>query len=216
VTSRAQLYSWLTAGHLFMKQEQERDVLGLFRRVGVSDLSRLRVLEVGCGTGEWLRKLVMWGARPEHLAGIEILESRVTEARALCAPAVTITHGDAASIDAPDASFDIVMQFTLFTSLLADEARRRVAAEMVRVMKPDGVIVWYDYFAPSPSNPNVRPVRRREIDRLFHGCRIALRRATLAPPVARIVAPRAWWVCELLQKMPLFRTHYLGEIRRNR
>jgi SAM-dependent methyltransferase len=209
-------YSWLSPGHLFLKQEQEREFLGLLRRAGYADLGPLRVLDVGCGTGDWLRKFVMWGARPEHLTGLDLLEDRVTEARQTCAPGVTIRQANAASIDERDATFDIVMQFTVFTSILDEALRHRVAAEMLRVAKPDGLIVWYDYFAPSLSNPDVRSVNASEIHRLFPGCRITLRRVTLVPPVARLLAGRAWWACELLDKIPLLRTHYLGSIQKGR
>ena len=207
-------YSWLSPGHLFMKQEQERAVLGLFRRAGHADLRPLRVLDVGCGTGEWLNKLVIWGARPEHLTGIDLLEDRVTRARETCAPGVTIRQANGASIDEQDETFDVAMQFTVFTSILDQTLRRAVAAEMLRVVKRDGLIAWYDYFVPSPMNPDVRPVSKSEIHQLFPGCRISLRRVTLAPPIVRLLASRAWWACELLGTVPLLRTHYLGLIQK--
>ena len=85
---------------------------------------------------------------------------------------------------------------------------------MVRVLKQDGLIVWYDFHTNNPWNPDVRGVKKPEIVELFWGCTISLRRLTLAPPIARLVAPYSWLACELLQAIPCFRTHYLGAIRK--
>jgi hypothetical protein len=60
----------------------------------------------------------------------------------------------------------------------------------------------------------VRAVRRREIHRLFPGCRIDLRRVTPAPPLLRAIAPYSWLVCHLLGRVPWLCSHYLGVIRK--
>src|SRR5215218_7804247 len=39
------------------------------------------VLDVGCGTGWWLRTLAECGVGPECLSGVEVLERRVRAAR---------------------------------------------------------------------------------------------------------------------------------------
>src|SRR3989440_8774150 len=41
-------------------------------------------------------------------------------------------------------SFDVVMQVTVFTSILDPDLKRRVALEMLRVVKQDGLILWYE------------------------------------------------------------------------
>ncbi len=88
-----------------------------------------------------------------------------------------------------------------------------MAAEMLRVVRPAGVIIWYDFFMRNPRNPYVQPVTRSDIQRLFPGCSLDLRRMTLAPPLARVLAPHSWGLCSILSRVPLLCTHYLGAIR---
>jgi ubiquinone/menaquinone biosynthesis C-methylase UbiE len=198
---------------VFFVQEQERALLDLLRRTGLSSLGDRRVLEVGCGNGRALRDLVRWGVKPGQVTGVDLLPARLHEARRDCAPGVRLLQANGARLPFRDAAFDVVMQFTVFTSILDEDVRRAVAGEMQRVLRPGGVIIWYDYFAPSP-NPNVRAVRKRELRALFPGWTIEARRVTLAPPLARPLAERAWWLGALLGRVPLLRTHYLAAIHR--
>jgi len=85
---------------------------------------------------------------------------------------------------------------------------------MLRVLKPDGLIVWYDFHVNNPKNRDVRGVKKQEIRELFPACQIELRRATLAPPIARTLASYSWLLCYLLERIPLLCTHYLGAIRK--
>jgi SAM-dependent methyltransferase len=178
-------------------------------------LDTKKILEIGCGTGYWLREFVRFGARPENICGIDLIPDDVTEAIGLSPPGMKIECENAASLDFPNESFDLIFQFTVFTSILDSELKRKVAAEMIRVVRRDGLIVWYDFHTNNPWNPDVRGVTKKEIIQLFPGCRVSLQRLTLAPPIARAVAPYSWLACELLQSVPWFRTHYLGAIRKS-
>jgi len=206
--------SWFNPGHLYMVQQRERRVLDLLARERLDRLDETRVLEVGCGGRTWLRDFIKWGARPEHLTGVDLLEDRIAEARRACPPAVRLVCANAAALEFPDASFDLVLQATMFTSILDASVRRAVAAEMLRVTAPRGLILWYDYHVDNPSNPDVRGVRKAEIHELFPRCSIRLQRVTLAPPLARAIAPYSQAACLLLESIPLLRTHYLGAIRK--
>ena len=197
----------------FQIQERERHVLRLLDHYGLMPLAGKRILEVGCGTGKWLRDLVAWGADPESLFGVELLQASAARARRLCPQAVSIECGNAAELRFPSGSFDIVLQATVFTSVLDDEMKQAMSAEMVRVLRPGGVIVWYDFFLKNPRNPYVRPVTRADIQRLFPSCSIDLRRISLAPPLVRLLAPQAWALCSVLSRVPALCTHYLGAIR---
>lgn len=206
-------YGWDQPGHLFIMQELERRLLAMLDRHGILPLGGRRVLEIGCGSGHFLRELVKWGADPARVVGIDLLEDRLAEARRLTPPAIRLEPANAAEIGFADASFDLVLQMTVFTSILSDDVRERVAAEMRRVLAPGGSIVWYDFRINNPRNSDVRSVGKAEVRKLFPGAVIHFEPATLAPPLARRLAPRAWWLCESLDLLPFLRTHYLAMIR---
>lgn len=206
-------YSWLDRGHQFIMHGAERGVLDALRRSGVHALRDATVLEVGCGTGYWLRAMVQWGASPQRLVGVDLLPDRIAEALAACPRGVRLLTGSATSLPFADGTFDLVLQSTVFTSILDRAVRQRVAAEMLRVLRPEGAILWYDFLVNNPRNRDVRGVPLRELRSLFPGCRIDVRRVTLAPPLARAVAPRSWVLASLLSAVPLLCTHYAGTIR---
>lgn len=173
-----------------------------------------RILEVGCGTGYWLRRLCAWGASPANLVGIDLLPDRIAAARDACPPEVTLRCANAVDVADPDGRYDLILQFTTFTSIRSEALKRRVAQEMLRVLAPGGVVVWYDFFRDNPRNPDVRGVGRRELASLFPGCTLSVERVTLAPPLARLAARVSPAVWRLLHAVPLLRTHYLATIRR--
>ena len=205
-------YSYFSMGNLFEKQERERRLLTLLKRHDLAPLHTKKILEVGCGTGSQLREFIKWGARPENITGIDLLVDRVAEARYVCPEAVRILYGNAAELAFPDATFDLVVQFTVFTSVLDSLTKQQMASEMLRVVKDDGLILWYDFHVNNPWNPDVRGVKKREISQLFPGCRIQLQRITLVPPLVRLLAPYSWLACYVLGKIPWLCTHYIGLI----
>jgi ubiquinone/menaquinone biosynthesis C-methylase UbiE len=210
-------YSWFNPSYQFMVQQRERrllDLLAVLCQREFAELQNKTILEVGCGTGQWLRDFVKWGAKPENVTGIDLLVDRLAKARRLCPPAVRIQCASGAHLPFLDETFDLVFQSTVFTSILNSDLKRRVAAEMVRVVKRQGLILWYDYHVNNPRNPDVRGVKRREIYELFQNCQIDLERITLLPPLARALAPYSYLACYLLEKLPLLCTHYLGAIRK--
>jgi ubiquinone/menaquinone biosynthesis C-methylase UbiE len=209
-------YSYFSMGNLFIIQEREKRLLTLLKRNDLAPLQATKILEVGCGTGYWLREFIKWGARPENLTGIDLLVDRVAEARYLCPKAINIVYGNAAALAFPDATFDLVVQSTVFTSVLDALMKQQIASEMLRVVKDNGCILWYDYHVSNPWNPDVRGVKRREIAQLFPGCRMQLQRLTLAPPLVRLLAPYSWFACYVLGKIPWLCTHYLGLIAKDR
>jgi SAM-dependent methyltransferase len=180
---------------------------------GLFPLTGRRVLDTGCGQGVWLLEFCQWGATPDGVAGIDLSPERIGEAR-LRLPAADLRAGDARELPWPDASFDLVTQFTLFTSILQETVRRKIAREMLRVLRPGGALLWYDFRYDNPRNPHVRGIEAAEIGTLFPDCRVRLRKTTLAPPIARAVAPRSWIAAICLEKIPPLRTHYLGVIRK--
>jgi SAM-dependent methyltransferase len=207
-------YDWGTPPYVFTMQDLERRLLDALSRSKLWPLGSMRILDVGCGSGHWLRRLVDWGAQPEHVTGIDLLLDRLRSGTRLSPRRLGLSCASARTLPFRDASFDLVLQFMAFTSMLDSDFRRRVAHEMVRVLTPEGAILWYDFCVPNPRNPDLRPVSAPELKHLFPGCAVELDRVTLATPVTRLVAPRSWTLCALLNLVPPLRTHYLGVIRK--
>src|SRR5512138_246345 len=111
-------YSWLNPAALAAAHERERATARLFGRLGWHDLSARRVLEVGCGTGANLLSLMQLGFSPRNLVGIELLPERFAVAMQRLPAGVVLMQGDASLVQLPDASEDIVLQSTVFSSLL--------------------------------------------------------------------------------------------------
>ena len=205
------VYSMADPAHRMACEERERKLLAALAQHGFSSLEHAKILDVGCGAGSWLRDFLRWGARPENLAGVDLLPERIAEARRL-SPEINLRCGSATRLEAPDGTFDLVLQSTVFTSILDFEMKRQIAREMMRVLKPPGCIVWYDFFRNNPRNRDVRGVSRAEIVQLFPGCEISLQRLTLAPPLGRPLARFSPALCRLLSHLKPLCSHYLGII----
>jgi SAM-dependent methyltransferase len=209
-------YSFFDRGYLALAQERERAIVACLERHALLPLAERDLLEVGCGSGYWLRELVKYGARPDRLWGIDLLRDSLERARELCAPGVRLAQGNGCALPFADGQFDLVLQSTVFSSVLEREVRERLARELVRVLRPGGAVLWYDARVPHPGNRDLTGIGARELAALFPNCAIAREPITLAPPIARLIAPRSLLLCQLLGKLAPLCTHYLAIIRKPR
>ena len=208
--SDADRYSMLNPDVWMTVQERQRAMLRLFARRGWRDLSSLKVLEVGCGSGTNLVELLRLGFRPEQLTGVELLPQRHAIARAALPAAVTLHQGDAAVLDLPSGSQDVVLASTVFSSLLDAAFQQRLADRMWSWLRPGGGVLWYDFTVDNPRNPDVRGVPLRRLRELFPAATLEATRVTLAPPIARVVSRWHPSLYTLFNSLPMLRTHVLA------
>src|SRR6267378_897080 len=83
-------YSFFKNETLLAHVELQQRLVRLLRRFQHTDLEGDKVLDVGCGTGFWLRQFVQWGARPENLFGIDLLQERIEQGRKLCPQGIAL------------------------------------------------------------------------------------------------------------------------------
>ena len=192
-----------------MLQERQRALLGLFAAAGIGSTASLHATEVGCGSGGNLLELLQLGFEPTHLQGVELLPERHALARARLPAAVRLWLGDATEAAIEPGSQDLVLQATVFSSLLDAAFQQRLADTMWRWLRPGGAVLWYDFAVNNPRNPDVRGVPLARVRALFPQASMRARRVTLAPPIARAVTRLHPALYGVFNAVPWLRTHRL-------
>ena len=204
-------YSLLRPEVWQMLHERQRALLQvLAQRPGVP--ADWRLTEVGCGAGGNLLEMLRIGLLPAHLSGIELLPERHAAACEVLPSTVTLMLGNASEADIEPGSQDLVLQSTVFSSILSNEVQAAVAAAMWRWLKPGGAVLWYDFIINNPRNPDVRGVPLKRVRELFPDAQIKWQRLTLAPPLARLVCRLQPSAYTLFNSIPWLRTHVLAVI----
>lgn len=209
--TEAGAYSPANPAYLFAIQGRQRAILSGLRREGLLPLGDKDILEVGCGSGGVLQEVLSYGADPRRLSGIDLLPERLAQTRERL-PHLPVSCASGTGLPYPTNSFDLLLQFTVFSSILDRGICYTVANEMRRVLRPGGAILWYDFWI-NPINKQTRGIRPAEIREYFPGCRIDFDRVTLAPPLARRLVPITWFGALLLEKLRILNTHYFAIIR---
>ena len=207
-------------------QALEWALLEAFRRSPVN-LQGANVLDVGCGSGYLLHRLVEFGAGDS--TGVDLMPGRVEAARSRY-PGIPFTCADAANLPFDNAQFDIVTQFTCLSSVLDLGLRSAIAAEMWRVLRPGGVVLSYDMRLPSWPVRAMRsaggwrrrgqaasaeaatptsPISVDELRRLFPDATLGYEPVGLAFGLCGVAA-RSTLAAQLLASLPVFREHAIG------
>ena len=132
--------TWMTGDYDLFSRFMQGDAEVFFRRLGVAPGTRL--LDVGCGAGQLALIAARAGAQ---VTGCDISTNWLDKARARAAAEgleVTFEEGDAESLPYEDAQFDAVI--SLIGAMFAPRPER-VAAELVRVCRPGGMIAMANW-----------------------------------------------------------------------
>ena len=162
------------------------------------------IFEIGAGQGGNIPVFHELGFSNSSIFINELLPERIELAR-LHHPDVKIYEGNILDIELT-AQFDVVFQSTVFTSVLSDNDRKAIADKMWSLVKPGGIILWYDFVYNNPSNPDVKKVDQAEACWLFSkAIKRKIVKVTLAPPIGRRVGK-----LYNLFNFPFLRSHILG------
>jgi SAM-dependent methyltransferase len=167
---------------------------------------RAKILDVGGGGGAGCLRLISSGFDPANLTNIDILPDRVALSQRNLPSDCTSICGDASNMATlNDGSFDVVMSMTMFIQLLDEELAGAIANEMIRVCRPGGKIIifdWrYDFW-----RERYRAVDGRRLKALFGiGSQTALdtaRNGPLIPPIGRFLSKRVPFLYFLVALIP--------------
>lgn len=171
------------------------------------------LLEVGCGSGAVLARMASSRGFEGRAIGVDVLAERLKNA-ADRFPDNSWVRADGRELPFTDSSIGSVALFTVLSSILDDGVAHKLSSEVMRVLGPQGVILWYDYRVSRPDNAHTRGISEKAIRELFPGFEPRLVRCTVVPMIARRLGTRTKWVYGLLSKMPMVQTHWCGLLTR--
>lgn len=203
------LYNPAAPWMYMIEQERERILLNLLWKKKMNPLSDKTLFEIGCGNGNNIFQFIRWGFMPENISANELLDDRIKILQERLPEKVAILKGNVLDLTIPPESFDIVFQSMVFSSILDDDFRLKLAQKMLSWVKKGGAILWYDFIYNNPNNKDIRKISRKEIKRLFPGTRFTFKRITLAPPIARKVSKITPHLYTLINSLRFLRSHIL-------
>ena len=103
----------------------------------------LKILEIGVGHGHELTKMTQLGICESQLTGIDLVLERLEHAKSTY-PALNLSCQDGVQLAFGEESFDIVFQITCVMHAPTKEIQSRICQEIVRVLKPGGIVIWWD------------------------------------------------------------------------
>lgn len=174
----------------------------------ISERENKKVLEIGAGQGHNVPMFEQLGFKTENISLNELLPERIAAIKENY-PTLQLFEGNALNIETAQ-KFDVVYQSTVFTSILNNSERRKLADKMWSLLKPGGVILWYDFIYNNPNNSDVKKVSVPELMTFFpKASRYEIVKVTLAPPIGRRVGKFYH-----LFNFPFLRSHILAAFRK--
>ena len=189
-------------------QNEIKENIETFLTREFKDFRNLTLLEIGAGNSSNAKIFINIGVNPKNICFNELLPERIEVIKAHF-PDNTIFEGNASEINS-DKKFDIIFQSTVFTSILNQADREKLAKKMLDLLNPNGIILWYDFIYNNPKNKDVRKVDVKELKLLFaKSSNIYYKKITLAPPIGRKVKK-----FYKLFNIPILRSHILAIIKK--
>lgn len=166
------IYTYMSAFAIDNNARRDRLLGHAFRRHNMLPLADKEILEVGCGKGEYLTHLILHGATPTRLHGNDLIPERIDHAKTLH-PDIDFQAGSAEHLPYADGYFDIIYHVGMMSSVLDATMQRNIAQELTRVLKPGGILIWYDLLH---ANKELATFNKQDVAQLFPDLRMTFHR----------------------------------------
>jgi ubiquinone/menaquinone biosynthesis C-methylase UbiE len=154
------------------------------------ELTNLKILDVGCGYGSWLRYMVELGASPENCVGVDLSAHRIEIAKQKN-PSISLFQQNIDKLPFLPGSFDFVMQSVVFSSILDMKMRISSANEMYRVTKKGGIIFWVDL--DNTFSETLVSFSKADVQSYFPNMQIIYQKRVHPRYFRRLSGKRAWF-----------------------
>jgi len=190
----------------FLKRRIQYNLEKLYNRP-----EKIKMLDLGSGELFWTRQFIDLGIASSNCIATDILDWRLKAGRKEYDEIQAVT-ASAFELPFQDGTFDLISQLTMMTSVLDQNLRRRIAADMIRVLKPGGYLLWYDFRYNNPGNPHTRAIGISELKELYAPLPLYSESLTLLPPLARKIGGGGDQILNLLHRLRILRSHLLAII----
>ena len=212
--SKDYLYNYTNHEIYLASQERERILIKWLHCTKLGQLSNLKLLEFGCGTGFNFLTFIKLGFNPSNLFGNDLIEDRIMKAKSILPDSVNLYTGDISQLNFSDNYFDIIYQSTVFSSVLNKDFKTKLASDIWKLTKPGGGVLWYDFIYNNPKNKDVKGIKFDEIKSLFPYGIFKKWKLTLAPPLSRRIIKIHPVMYNVFNIFPFLRTHILCWIKK--
>ena len=157
------------------------------------DFKDFKILDVGSGSGFGLTPFILAGFSMNQLHGIDLFEDRIKLGKKKY-PGINFSVKDATQMDDFISKFDMVMEQFCFCHIMDNDVIKRIAEQMLLVVKPGGYILVQDW-AFGKKKWHYNGISQKKIKQLFkvdeETDRIKTFPSQLAPTLGRLLSKYA-------------------------
>ena len=208
VSGKETSYSWHPRNLISMhyRHAQERALVSMLNELNL-EIREINLLDVGSGSGSLLRFFVSLGSDPRFMHGVDLIPERVAAAKKNSPKATNYSVCNAQHLPYPNGSFDFTCLFTVFSSIWDDGLKTSIAQEITRVLKDNGILIWYDMCYSKSAN--TKSISFSETKSLFPNFE-AVYQKKLHSSLDSKLAKYSFSLCDILDHLPFLRkTHNL-------
>lgn len=111
------------------------------------DLSKEKILDVGCGKGDLTRYFADLFLKPEQIYGMDLSQYRISQAKSLH-PGITYFLDDIVRMrNSLQGEFGLITAVDVFMHLDREEQILSGLENIYRLLKENGIFIWYDAVA---------------------------------------------------------------------
>ena len=212
---KKEIYNWYKSDVQQQYWERRNEFIKFFNINFGKELSDLKILDLGCGDGGIIRTLIEFGVNPENITGLELLESRIDEAKKKSSSHIKWFIGDLEKLPQEYGNYDLIILCTVFSSILNDSLRFSLAKKIWDRLNNDGRILVFDFRYNNPLNKDVKRVSLHELKNYWPSNDFYYRKLWCIPPFSRYISCISqilpYILCNLI---PILKSHFIFSVKK--